>query len=193
MWAAASEAPAPVVAHEFGCRVTGIDLTEEFVRVARNLSRRVGLDESTRFACASATALPFLSGTFDGAYMIHIGMNIEDKLSLFREVYRTLRPGGWFAVYDVMGDGPVPFPVPWADRPGISFVAPLQVYREALRAAAFQPVAERVDFALEFFARAKASGLRPVMGRNAPQKVSNIAAAIEQDLVRPVEMILRKL
>ena len=34
--------------------------------------------------------LPFDSGTFDGAYEIHVGMNIADKASVFREVARVL-------------------------------------------------------------------------------------------------------
>jgi ubiquinone/menaquinone biosynthesis C-methylase UbiE len=78
---------------ERGCQVTGIDLTEEFVRVAESLTRMVKLDHYVSFRQASALELPFNPGTFDGAYEIHAGMNIADKAAVFREVARVLKPG----------------------------------------------------------------------------------------------------
>ena len=42
-----------------GCQVTGIDLTEEFVRVAESLTRLVKLDQKVTFRQASAFELPF--------------------------------------------------------------------------------------------------------------------------------------
>ena len=39
---------------ERGCQVTGIDLTEEFLRVAESLTRMVKLDHNARFRQASA-------------------------------------------------------------------------------------------------------------------------------------------
>jgi SAM-dependent methyltransferase len=59
---------------ERGCQVTGIDLTEEFVRVAESLSRRVKLNQKVTLRQASALELPFDSDAFDGAYTIHVGM-----------------------------------------------------------------------------------------------------------------------
>lgn len=39
--------PSRYVAHHFGCRVTGVDLCEEYVEVAGSLSQRVGLQGSS--------------------------------------------------------------------------------------------------------------------------------------------------
>ena len=75
--------PARYFAAEHGCRVTGIDLTEEFVRVAGSLTRRTKLDGLAEFRQASALELPFERDTFDRAYMIHVGMNIADKAGIF--------------------------------------------------------------------------------------------------------------
>ena len=86
--------PSRYFATERGCRVTGIDLTEDYVRTAEALARRVGLDGRVSYRQASALALPFEASTFDGAYMMHVGMNIEDKPKLFAEVRRVLKPGG---------------------------------------------------------------------------------------------------
>src|ERR1700720_1173462 len=71
--------PARYFAAEHGCTVTGIDLTEEFVRVATSLTRRTKLDRLVEFQQGSALQLPFAPDAFDGAYMIHVGMNIAHK------------------------------------------------------------------------------------------------------------------
>src|SRR4051812_13177720 len=75
--------PARFFAADRGWKVEGIDLTAEYVEVAKALSRRVGMADAVSFAQASATALPFADASFDGAYMLHVGMNIVDKKSVF--------------------------------------------------------------------------------------------------------------
>ncbi len=42
----------------------------------------------------SALDLPFETAAFDGAYMLHVGMNVADKARLFGKVRRLLKPGG---------------------------------------------------------------------------------------------------
>jgi len=94
--------PARYFAGEHGCRVTGIDLTEEFVRVAGNLTKRTKLDGLAEFRQGSALGMPFEQGAFDGAYMIHVGMNIADKAGIFREVRRVLKAEAVFTIFDIM-------------------------------------------------------------------------------------------
>ena len=77
--------PSRYVAHHFGCRVAGVDLCKEYVEVAGSLSQRIGLGGKVDYHQASALSLPFEAGTFDGAYMQHVGMNIADKAKLFGE------------------------------------------------------------------------------------------------------------
>ncbi|MGH4000065.1 MAG: class I SAM-dependent methyltransferase, partial [Pseudonocardiaceae bacterium] len=113
------------LARRHAVHVTGIDLTEEYVRVAASLSRRAGLAQFVQFRHGSATDLPFPDGSFDRACMLHVGMNVEDKAALFAEVRRVLVGGGSFGVYDVMrvGSGEVVYPVPWAATSATSFLA----------------------------------------------------------------------
>src|SRR5476649_2256272 len=85
-----------------GCRVTGIDLSGEYVGVANALAARVGLGKRVSCEQGSALALSFAPESFDGAYMLHVGMNIDDKAKLFAEVRRVLVPSGLFGIYDVM-------------------------------------------------------------------------------------------
>ncbi len=184
-----------------GCRVTGIDLTEEFVRTAESLTRMVKLDQEVKFRQASALELPFAPATFDGAYTIHVCMNIADKAGVFREVARVLKPGGRFAIYDIMrtGDAPLAFPVPWALTPETSFVASIDDYRQGLKAAGFRidHQRERRQFALEFMQRMMAQsasgppvlGIHVLMGEQAPLMLKNVNVAIASGVLTPVELV----
>ncbi len=195
--------PARTLAVNAGCAVTGIDLTDEFIAVATSLTRRTELERQVRFRQGSALDLPFASESFDGGYMIHVGMNIADKVSLFASVRRVLRAGSTFAVYDLMrtGEGDLTFPVPWAASGETSFVATPAVYREALQGAGFGIVTERSrrEFAVTFFREQRARAaettskpdLRAIMGPAAGERVGNAARAIEAGLIAPVEMIAR--
>ncbi|MPZ34006.1 MAG: methyltransferase domain-containing protein [Rhodospirillales bacterium] len=197
--------PSRFFARERGCRVTGIDLTEDYVRTAEALSRRVGLDAQVAYRQASAVALPFADAAFDGAYMIHVGMNVADKAALFAGVRRVVKQGGTFALFDIMktGDGELSYPVPWATVSETSFVASPAEYRRGLEAAGFAIVGERNrrDFAARFFAeataRAAAAGGPPPLGthllmrENAAQKIANVVANLEKGLIAPIELICR--
>ena len=99
--------PARFVASRYGCRVDGIDLTPEYVETGTTICKWVGLDDRISLHRGSALSMPFADGSFDGAYMLHVGMNIEDKAGLCAEVGRVLRPSALFGIYDVMktGDG----------------------------------------------------------------------------------------
>src|SRR6266851_3118301 len=154
--------PARYFAAEHGCKVTGIDLTEEFVRVAESLTKRTKLDGLAEFRQGSALAMPFERGTFDGAYMIHVGMNIADKAGIFREVRRVVKAEGLFMIFDIVstgdgrtGGGTIRYPVPWALSEETSFVRTREDYRAALQKAGFEIVQERgrAAFGIEFTER----------------------------------------
>jgi len=123
-------------AHEHGCHVTGIDLSDEYVAVANALAARVGLGDLVSCQQGSALALPFTPGSFDAAYLLHVGMNIENKSGLFAQIRRVLAPSGTLGIYDVMrlGAGELSYPVPWAGGPEASFVADAATYRRLLEA-----------------------------------------------------------
>ena len=114
--------PARTLATEYGCDVTGIDLTEEYCLAAEMLTARLGLEARVRFHCGSALDMPFDDGTFDVVWMQNSSMNIPDKENLYSEVRRVLRIGGSLATQDVLS-GPVEplyYPVPWAADSSLS-------------------------------------------------------------------------
>ena len=194
------------VASRYGCRVTGIDMTPEYVETAKVLCRWVGLDSSISLHQGSALSMPFADRAFDRAYMLHVGMNIDDKAKLCSEVGRVLRSNALFGIYDVMriDDGELTYPVPWATTAASSAVAKPAQYRAALQAAGFSVVAERNrrDFALAFFDQLRARtaaaggppplGLHILMGRNTPDKVQNMIENISNGRIAPVELLARK-
>jgi ubiquinone/menaquinone biosynthesis C-methylase UbiE len=188
-----------------GCRVEGIDVTPEYVEVARELARRTGQEGSVSYRVASALSLPFDAASFDGAYMLHVGMNVEDKGRLFAEVRRVLAPGSAFGVYDVMriGEGELALPVPWAASAETNFIAEPATYRRLAEAAGFtvERQNDRGEFAIEFFRQVRARmaasggpppiGLHLLLGSSAEAKVRNMMANLERGTIAPVELICR--
>ena len=194
--------PSRYFAQTYQCHVTGIDLTEEYVQVATALAQRVGLDGMVSYERASANALPFGVATFDGAYMMHVGMNIPDKASVFASVGRVLRPGASLGVYDVMRerDGDLRFPQPWASSASLSFVETAAAYRTQLERAGFVVTKERArrEFAIEFFRQLRARvaeygpsplGTQLLMGPDSQQKIANFISNLEAGLLSPIEII----
>jgi ubiquinone/menaquinone biosynthesis C-methylase UbiE len=194
--------PARYFAGEHRCQVTGIDLTEEFVRTAVSLTKMVHLESAASFRHGSALAMPFGVANFDGAYMFHVGMNIRDKSGLFREVARVLKPGARFAIYDLMrtGEGALAFPVPWALSDETSFVVDTKTYRDELRAAGFAVEHDRGrrEFGIEFIERMMARntqggppplGLHLLMGEKAPVMMKNVLGAMKAGVLEPVELV----
>ncbi len=198
--------PSRFFAQNYDCRVTGIDLSEEYVVTAGSLARRTALDGRVQYRVASALEVPFPDASFDAGYMQHVGMNIADKARLFHEVHRVLKDGATFALYDIMstGDGPLAFPLPWASDETGSFVETPEAYRALLSADGFEVIKERNrgQLALEIY-RTRAAGLSQkgslpplgthiLMGASAPQKIANMVALLEAGTIAPVEMICRR-
>lgn len=195
------------VADRYASRVTGIDLTEEYIETGTALCSWVKLDKHISLQQGSALSMPFQEDAFDGGYMMHVGMNIEDKAQLFTEVSRVLRPGAYFGVYDVMRDkdGELCYPVPWATESSTSKLATPDTYRQALTDAGFVITSEdsRRDFALDFFnklrAKTEAAGgppplsLHTLMQESTSEKIANMIGNIAGGYIAPVEVVARKL
>ena len=78
-------------AEQYGCRVTGIDLTLEYVKTGEVLCSWVGLGNRITLEQGDATTTPYAAGAFDKSYMMHVGMNIANKRALALEFFSQLQ------------------------------------------------------------------------------------------------------
>ena len=194
------------VANKHNNRVTGIDLTPEYIETGKALCHWLKLDKLITLEQGSALSMPFQDNIFDGGYMLHVGMNIENKALLFSEIYRVLRPGAYFGVYDVMRqkEGELIYPVPWATEHCTSKLSTPVQYKQALNHAGFEVTKEnnRRDFALEFFKQLRKKveagdgppplGIHILMQESTSTKIKNMIDNITEGYIAPVEIIAQK-
>ena len=163
--------PSRYLASNFGCQVTGLDFTAEFIALAAMLAQRTRLADKVTYRQGNALDLPFPDASFDVVWSQNAAMNIADRDRLYGEMHRMLRPGGRLALQDVAaGPGGEPYyPTPWASDKSISFLFAPQSTRATLERVGFRVVAwqDTTQEALEQqTARAKAldSGSLPPLG-----------------------------
>jgi len=89
--------PAVYIANRTGCRVSGVEINEVGVEVARTLVADAGLGDRVSFHLGDAMSMPFPDERFDVAISLNVMNVFADKVALFREALRVLRPGGRWA------------------------------------------------------------------------------------------------
>jgi SAM-dependent methyltransferase len=194
------------VATKYKNRVTGVDLTPEYIETGKVLCSWLNLDGCITLEQGSALSMPFQDNMFDGGYMLHVGMNIGDKKALFTEIARVLKPGASFGVYDIMlqNNNELVYPVPWATESSTSKLATPVQYKEALGDAGFEISHEnnRRDYALDFFKKLREKteaaggppplGLHTLMQETTADKIKNMINNISNGCIAPVEIIASK-
>lgn len=197
--------PSRVLAAHHGCRVTGIDLTEAYIRAAAAISGWVGLDSLVEYRQGDALSLPFKDEMFEVAWTQHVAMNIPDKAALYREARRVLKPGGSFAIYDVLqgSGGECLYPVPWASQPSLSFLVTPEKLRELLLEAGFEITSWRDtteagrNWFREMTSRIQNGGPPPLgfhllLGPEFPKMAENMRRNLEEDRVALFEVICQR-
>lgn len=195
--------PARYIASSVGCHVTGIDITPEYISIAKTLTQMTGLSDKVTFHAANALDMPFEPQTFDAAITFHVAMNIPDRAALYGEIARVMKPGATLCLYDVMKmcEDPLIFPMPWAETPKTSHLVSPDDMHGLLEDAGLtvETNEDRIEFAFDFFRQTLAAakdgpsplGIHLVMGPTAREKFGNTLANMEAGRIAPILMTAR--
>lgn len=132
--------PSILATQDYGCHVTGIDLTPEFIDIAKQNAQRADVKSLTHFQTANTEKLNFPDEAFDLVMMLHVGMNVPNKLGVYKETNRVLKQGGTFAIYDILADKNVQqisYPLPWSPTIETSFLEPYEKLENYIKEAGF--------------------------------------------------------
>ncbi len=197
--------PSRYLASRFGCRMTGLDLTADFIALAGMLAQRTRLADKVTYRQGDALDLPFADASFDLVWSQNAAMNIADRDRLYAEMRRVLTPSGRLALQEIAaGPGGEPFyPTPWASDKSISFLITPDATRAALERIGFRMVAwqDTTEEALEQQrARAKALetgslpplGLHIVIGEAFPTVTKNMLRNLQEERLNLFNAVLER-
>ena len=197
--------PSRYLASTFGCQVTGLDFTAEFIALAAMLAQRTRLADKVTYRQGDALDLPFADAGFDVVWSQNAAMNIADRDRLYGEMRRVLAPAGRLALQEIAaGPGGEPYyPARWANDKSISFLSTPQATRAALERIGLRVVAwqDTTAEALEQqIARTKALesgslpplGLHILIGEAFPTVTKNMLRNLQEERLTLFNAVLQR-
>ncbi|GLI58783.1 hypothetical protein VaNZ11_000539 [Volvox africanus] len=92
--------PMRTVASVSGAHVTGITINQYQVDRAKHHNAKQGVAPLTDVVRGDFLNMPFKEGTFDGAYAIEATCHAPKLEGVYGEIFRVLKPGGYFVSYE---------------------------------------------------------------------------------------------
>ncbi len=159
-----------LIAKEFGFLVTGIDLTDPFIRTAQFLTEGTLLSDQVHFYQGSILGMPFENSSFDAILCQHVLVNIREKQNLFKEFHRVLKHNGKLILHEIVKgeEEPLQYPVPWAQTQTTSFLEPWKNIDTYLSDAGFENeyLADTTSKAKTFYEKVKNVSLNKTAAPN---------------------------
>ena len=197
-----------LMAEQFNCKVTGVDLAQKFIEAADFLTQCTGLENKTKFKQGSILDLEFTDNSFDAVLCQHVLMNIKDKAAAIKEFFRVLKPGGKLILHEVTrgnSNTDIYLPVPWASKSSISFLEPWETLADILENQGFKTLiySDESGAALEWNERVKKANQKRVFnpqdlgpglifGDNAQFFAKNMCHNLKENVVCLIEIVLEK-
>jgi phosphoethanolamine N-methyltransferase len=94
--------PAFFLVRNHGANVIGIDLEPQLIESARRSAIKHDLEAKTEFHVVETGPITYPDESFDFVVSSGAFTQVANKLEMFREVLRVLKPGGVFSCYDWM-------------------------------------------------------------------------------------------
>lgn len=82
-----------------GANVTGIDISDESIRVAQQRAKDNGLADQIQFMARAGEEPGFPDNTFDIVFIAVALHHLDVEIAL-KEIHRVLKPGGWFVAIE---------------------------------------------------------------------------------------------
>lgn len=124
--------------------VVGIDVEEPVCAHARRRAERAGVADRVEIVRVEPGPVPLPAASFDIVFSKDSIVHVPDKEALCADVFRLLRPGGWFVASDWLiahDDTPSPAMAAYIAAEALDFgMASPARYRRALAAAGFVDV-----------------------------------------------------
>ncbi len=128
------------LAHNFGCKVVALNLSEVENERDRQMNREQGVDHLIEVVDAAFEEIPLGDGLFDLVWSQDAFLHSGDRPRVLREVHRVMKPGGEFIFTDPMQADDCPEGVlqPILDRIHLSTMGSPSFYRSELEKLGFE-------------------------------------------------------
>jgi phosphoethanolamine N-methyltransferase len=143
--------------------VVGLEIEEPLVELSRQLAAEMGYAGQVEFRCVKPGPLPVEDNSFDYFYTSGVVCHIENKQSLFEDVFRVLKPGGWLLGYDWFAVQPNAAIDAWMQAANLHiYNSSLQAYADNMNAAGFETI--NTQDATDWYVKQAANELERLQG-----------------------------
>jgi ubiquinone/menaquinone biosynthesis C-methylase UbiE len=197
--------PARYYAKEFQCIITGIDITPSFIEIGNEFNKITSMSNKVKLKIGDGEILDFKNEIFDGAYSLHVTMNISDRKKFFSEAFRVLKKGSFFAFteHGLGAEGNPIFPLPWADTEEMSYLMPLEQTILLLKEIGFSNIeiietGEKYISGYEKLTKSSSEKNKPILGihviggESMQARSVNSMKSIRENRTLPFEIVCKK-
>ncbi|RNE99971.1 sterol 24-c-methyltransferase [Trypanosoma rangeli] len=92
--------PARNIVRFTNCNVMGVNNNEYQISRARRHDTKHGMNSKINYTKTDFSEMCFGDNEFDGAYAVEATCHASDKVKCFKEVYRVIKPGSYFVLYE---------------------------------------------------------------------------------------------